>query len=103
MVTTVCRPQGTHPAVDSAPAKEYWMRKLCYPIVPLSGPLRPNRTLGEARATLVERLPTHCRTLPCWERAMALLIVAGRSGRKDDIRAASEQMLRALDQQGWLK
>jgi hypothetical protein len=28
---------------------EYWSRKLAYPVVPVSEPLRPTRTLAEAR------------------------------------------------------
>lgn len=82
---------------------EYWSRKLAYPVVPLSGPLRPTRTLGEARRTLNERLPADAMARSAWTRAMTLLNVAGASGRRSDIREATDQMMRALDREGWLR
>jgi hypothetical protein len=72
-------------------------------VVPLSGPLRPSRTLGEARTTLAERLPAECRGLSSWQRASALLTAAGHSGTRHDIREATNQLMRALDREGWLR
>jgi hypothetical protein len=82
---------------------EYWSRKLAYPVVPFSGPLRPTRTLGEMRKTLLERLPAECQTRSSWQRTAALLNAAGRSGRRNDIRDATDQLMRALDREGWLR
>jgi hypothetical protein len=82
---------------------EYWSRKLAYPVVPLSGPLRPSRTLGEARKTLLERLPADCKRRAAWERTALLLAAAGRSGSRNDIREATDQLMRALDREGWLR
>ena len=82
---------------------EYWSRKLSYPVVPRSGPLRPTRTLGEARKTITERLPADALARSGWTRAMVLLSVAGASGRRGDIREATDQMMRALEREGWLR
>jgi hypothetical protein len=82
---------------------EYWFRKLAYPVVPRSGPLRPTRTLAEARKTLLERLPAECQSRSWWQRTTALLLAAGTSGRRNDIRDATDQLMRALDREGWLR
>jgi hypothetical protein len=82
---------------------EYWRRKLSHPVVPLGGPLRATRTLGEARQTLAERLPAECRERAAWRRATALVLAAGASGSRQDIREATNQLMRALDAEGWLR
>ena len=82
---------------------EYWFRKLAYPVVPRSGPLRPTRTLAEARKTLLERLPAECKARSWWESATALLLAAAKSGRRNDIRDATDQLMRALEREGWLR
>ena len=82
---------------------EYWSRKLAYPVVPLSGPLRPTRTLAEARDALLERLPAECKSRASWQRTTALLLAAGSSGCRNDIRDATDQFMRALDREGWLR
>jgi hypothetical protein len=81
---------------------EYWFRKLSHPIVPMTGPLRPVRTLGEARKSLLERLPALCGESPHWQRAGTLLGIAGKTGSKHDIRQFTDQFMRALDREGWL-
>src|SRR5437899_438788 len=82
---------------------EYWFRKLSYPIVPMSGPLRPVRSLAEARKTLSERLPAHCEKSSHWERTSTLLLAAGATGSRHDIREFTDQFMRALDREGWLR
>jgi hypothetical protein len=82
---------------------EYWFRKLAYPVVPFSGPLRPARTLGEARKTLLERLPGNCKSRSSWKRASMLLLAASKSGDRNDIREATDQLMRALEREGWLR
>jgi hypothetical protein len=82
---------------------EYWYRKLSHPVVPLSGPLRPTRTLGEARNALAQGLPADRMADAPWQRANALVLAAGKSGSRHDIREATEQLMRALDREGWLR
>ena len=59
---------------------EYWYRKLSHPVVPLSGPLRATRTLGEARNALSEGLPADRKADAPWQRASALMLAASKSG-----------------------
>jgi hypothetical protein len=68
----------------------------------MSGPLRPSRTLGEAQRNLSERLPQAVGVRVAWIEAAALLAAAAASGRHDDIRDATDQMMRALQSEGWL-
>lgn len=79
-----------------------WIRKLAYPVVPMSGPLRPARTLGEAQRNLSERLPKEIGTRPVWIETAALITAAISSGKHADIRDATGQMMRALQSEGWL-
>ena len=81
--------------------QEYWDSKLTHPVVPAGGPLKPMRTLIEVAEQLAENLPTQIQQRPHWSSATALLVTAAETGERRDVRAATDQLMRALDRERW--
>ncbi|MGH6769916.1 MAG: hypothetical protein ACRECO_12950 [Xanthobacteraceae bacterium] len=80
----------------------YWNETLTYVITPKSGPVRQLRTLLDARSALVEDLPAGGTKRPHWLQAGLRVVAASESGLQDDISAATDALLAALEKEGWM-
>jgi hypothetical protein len=80
-----------------------WQRELSYTITPKSGPMRRMETLLDANRALVLDLSPGTFKTPPWNFVGNLLVLAAESGRAADIREATEQLLQAVDRQGWME
>jgi hypothetical protein len=79
-----------------------WTSTLTYTITPKSGPIRQLTTLEDARSALINDLPADRKKTPHWLQAGLLVVAAGESGRLDDVAAATEALVKALDADGWM-
>ena len=82
-------------------ARTYWHKPLTDPIHPLDGPLEHLVTLGDA-GQFVSELESWRQGRSHWQYAAQLLLIAGTSGRAEDIEETTLQMRRALRVEGWL-
>jgi hypothetical protein len=80
----------------------HWTKKLAYTITPKSGPLRAMETLLDANHALSKDLPLSYLRRPHWLAAGKLLLRASESGDEDDIRDACEELIKAIDEEGWM-
>jgi hypothetical protein len=77
-----------------------WYRPLAYPIT-----LRDRtviNTMAQAARLMTERLPLARQEKPVWQHAAELLMQAQKSGKAIDVRAATDQLCRALQLEGWM-
>ena len=77
-----------------------WNRPLAYPLT-----LRDGTEIAILRqaATLMMGLPETRKSKLMWQHAAELLMQANKSGKPDDIAAATGQLQRALSAEGWMK
>jgi hypothetical protein len=81
--------------------REHWNSKLTHPVVPADGPLKPMRTLIEVAEQFAENLPAKVQQRPHWSTAASLLVTAAETGERRDVRALTDQLMRALDRERW--
>ena len=77
-----------------------WNRALAYPIKLRDGDVIS--TLAQAARLMTQRLPQARQEKPVWQHAAELLMQAQKSGKAIDIRAATDQLCRALQLEGWM-
>jgi hypothetical protein len=77
-----------------------WTRTLAYPITLRAGDVIS--TMAQAAHLMTQRLPKSRQERPVWQHAAELLIEAHTSGKAADIRAATDQLCRALQLEGWM-
>jgi glutamine amidotransferase PdxT len=77
-------------------------RKLAHTIKPTGGPAAQLETLADA-AQLIADLAQFRQARPYWDRCAEMLMVAARTGRKDDIAEATRSLEVALGKENWLK
>jgi hypothetical protein len=80
----------------------YWTKKLSYTITPKSGPVRRLDSLLDANHALSKDLPRGYLHRAHWLAAGNSILQAAESGAAKDIAAATEELLRALEQEGWM-
>jgi hypothetical protein len=69
-----------------------WSTKLTRPVAIKGGPVL--RTLGDARAFMIDRLPAEDQDRNSWQRTAELLLAAAEGSA--EIEAATQQLERAL-------
>jgi hypothetical protein len=80
----------------------YWIKELSYTIAPKSGPMRKMETLLDANRALSKDLPFGYLRRKHWLAAGECIVSAAESGTEKDIQAATDAMLKALEQEGWM-
>ena len=75
-----------------------WQRPLSFPIKLRDGHVI--ETMAEA-AHLMTQLPQARQERPVWQHAAELVMQAHKGGKAKDIRAATDQLCRALQLEGW--
>jgi hypothetical protein len=84
-------------------ARMFWSCDLAFPITPKSGPLRAIDTLLDASRAMTRELPAGYLKRPHWREAGWAVIKAVDSGQAEDIKQATELLVRAVDSEGWLQ
>jgi hypothetical protein len=79
----------------------YFGRKLATPITPKMAPGTNLRTLEDC-AVFVGKMHRKRQTRPHWQYTAQLILVAARTGKREDVDAAGAQVERALQCDGWL-
>jgi len=77
-----------------------WNRALAYPIKLRDGDTI--ETMKQAAALITKQLPRGRQERAVWQYAVELLMQAHKSGKAIDIRAATDQLRRALQLEGWM-
>ena len=77
-----------------------WQRALTYPIELRDG--HRIETLQQGATLITKHLPKARQARPGWGYAAELLMQAYKTGNPADIRAATDQLHRALQVEGWL-
>jgi len=77
-----------------------WNRALAYPIKLRDGGVVS--TMAQAACLMTQRLPQARQEKPVWQHTADLLMQAHKSGKAIDIRAATDQLCRALQGEGWM-
>jgi hypothetical protein len=78
-----------------------WNRALAYPIKLRDGGVIS--TMAQAARLMTQRLPKARQEKPVWQHTAELLMQAQKSGKAIDVRAATDQMCRALVVEGWIE
>jgi hypothetical protein len=73
---------------------------LAYPIKLRDGDVLS--TMSQAARLVTQRLPQARQEKPVWQHAAELLMHAQKSGKAIDVRAATDQLCRALGVEGWI-
>ena len=81
----------------------FWNKELTYWITPKSGPMRGMATLIDANHALSRDLPSGYLKRVHWTDVANLLVQAAESGHDDDVRIATDELLRAVEQEGWME
>ena len=81
----------------------HWNKELAYWITPKSGPMRGMTTLIDANHALSRDLPSGYLKRVHWVDVANLLVQAAESGRDEDVRIATDELLRAVEQEGWME
>jgi hypothetical protein len=80
-----------------------WLTPLSF-VVETTGNLRsPLVTLGDAGAMIADDLPDDYQSRPHWAEAAELLMKAAATGADLDVDNATQQLILALSDEGWLK
>jgi hypothetical protein len=79
-----------------------WDTFLTFVITPKSGPLRKLVRLHDVRQALIADLPPGYLKRAHWLRAGQALVTAAETGKSRDVERASEAIVAALDEEGWL-
>jgi hypothetical protein len=80
----------------------HWTEQLAYTITPKSGPLRGMETLLDANRAISEDLPRGFSKRHHWFSAGMLLVRASITGSGADIQKATDAVLMALENEGWM-
>jgi hypothetical protein len=80
----------------------HWNLPLTYFITPKSGPLRGLRTLIDANRAILYDLPAALRKQSHWLSAAKLLVSASESGDRTMISAATDALVVAIENEGWM-
>jgi hypothetical protein len=80
----------------------YWQHPLAFRISPKSGPLRSMDTLLDANQALLNDLPKGFMRRSHWLAAASLLVRAAESGTAHDIEIATDVLLNAVENEGWM-
>src|SRR6266498_727761 len=80
----------------------YWDDELAFRITAKKGPVRVMNTLLDANRALTQDLPAGYLKKAHWREAGWALFKAGDNGYLEDIRAATETLVRALEIEGWM-
>jgi len=81
----------------------FWCCDLAFPITPKSGPLPAIGTLLDASRMLTRELPAGYLKRSHWRAAGWAVMQAVDSGRAEDIKEATELLVRAVEGEGWLQ
>jgi len=81
----------------------YWNKELTYWITPKSGPMRGMATLIDANHALSRDLPSGYLKRIHWFEVANLLVQAAETGREEDVRIATDELLRAIEEEGWME
>ena len=76
-----------------------WTHPLAYPITLRDGDVIS--TMAQAALFITQRLPKTRQEKPVWQHTAELMIHAHKTGKAADIRAATDQLCRALQLEGW--
>jgi hypothetical protein len=82
--------------------RAYWRKDLAYRVTPKSGPMRSMQTLLEANEALIRDLPAGWLHREHWRDAAQLLVKAAKTGDDADIHQATEELVRAIEAEGWM-
>ena len=77
-----------------------WNRPLAYPIKLRDG--YTIETMKQAAGLITKQLPRGRQERAIWQHAVELLMQAHKTGKAEDIRAATDQLCRALQLEGWI-
>jgi hypothetical protein len=80
----------------------HWNKELAYFISPKSGPMRGMVKLIDANHALSQDLPQGFLKRSHWTDAAYRVVQAAETGRDRDVQAATDEMLRAIEQEGWM-
>jgi len=80
----------------------HWEKRLAYTITPKSGPMRSMETLLDANRALSTDLPRGYLRHRKWLDTGKLLVEAAEIGSDQIIQEATEQLLSAIEDEGWM-
>jgi hypothetical protein len=80
----------------------HWNKELAYYITPKSGPMRSMEKLIDANHALSQDLPSGYLKRPHWVDAAYSVVQAAETGQECDVHAATEELVRAIEQEGWM-
>jgi hypothetical protein len=80
----------------------HWQKPLVFRISPKSGPMRSMDTLLDANQALLHDLPKGFLRRSHWLAAGNLLVKAAESGGDADIEEATDELLKAIESEGWM-
>jgi len=80
----------------------HWNKELTYFITPKSGPMRGMVKLIDANHALSQDLPHGYLKRSHWTDAAYRVVQAAETGQDDHVQAATDELLRAIEQEGWM-
>ena len=80
----------------------HWNKELAYTITPKSGPMRGMETLIDANHALSKDLPLAYLRRRHWLDAGTLVVQAATTGDDEDVQLATDELLRAVEHEGWM-
>ena len=81
----------------------HWNKELAYWITPKCGPMRGMMsTLIDANHAL-QALPAGYLKRPDWVDVARLVVQAAESGHDEDVQVATDELLRVIEQEGWME
>jgi hypothetical protein len=80
----------------------YWSKELAYWITPKRGPMRSMSTLIDANHAL-QALPAGYLKRPDWSDVARLVVRAAETGSDEDVQTATDELLRIIEQEGWME
>ena len=84
-----------------APKPTGWSRPLAYPLKLRDG--HTIETMKQAADLIIKQLPKGRDAKEVWQHAVELLMRANKTGSATDIRAATDQLCRGLQMEGWIR
>jgi hypothetical protein len=80
----------------------HWTKQFAYTITPKSGPMRSMETLIDANRAISEDMPKGFLKRYHWLAAGKELVHAAETGRDADIKRATDELLNAVQREGWM-
>jgi hypothetical protein len=84
------------------PARTHWHKPLAFRIAPKSGPMRVMETLLDANRAITSDLARGSLKQCHWREVATLLLLAAETGGEQEIEWATERLLGAVVEQGWM-